>query len=251
MTSNLEILYTKRINTIFFDLDATLVPYVQAELTDAYFGDLHKFAAEKLGCSAAARFDDAAMKGFRAMKQNDGSMPNIQLFRNVFYQEWKDFPFDVEAFYEEFYNGPFDAVKRVVHFRGSEKSLLHNLHKKGYKLVCATNPVFPLSANRRRMAWAGIAPEDFDYITNFDNCHYCKPSAGYFKEAAAAVGSPPELCLMVGNDTVDDMGALDAGMQVILITDYLHVRGGRSLDQAGAMDYASFLQFAQMLPAVD
>lgn len=251
MMSNLEILYTKRIDTIFFDLDATLVPYVQAELTDAYFGDLHKFAAEKLGSSAAERFDDAAMKGFHAMKQNDGSIPNIQLFRNVFYQEWKDFPFDVETFYEEFYNGPFDAIKRIVHFRGNEKHLLHSLHKKGYKLVCATNPVFPLSANRRRMVWAGITPEDFDYITNFDNCHYCKPSVGYFKEAAAAVGSPPELCLMVGNDTVDDMGALDAGMQVILITDYLHVRGKRSLDQAGTMDYASFLQFAQMLPTVD
>lgn len=251
MTSNLEILYTKRINTIFFDLDATLVPCVQAELTDAYFGDLHKFAVGKLGSEAAKRFDKAAMKGFRAMKQNDGSMLNIQLFRNAFYQEWQDFPFDVVAFYQEFYNGPFEAVKRVVHFRGSEKRLLHSLRKKGYKLVCATNPVFLLSANRRRMAWAGIAPEDFDYITNFDNCHYCKPSASYFKEAAAAVGSPTELCLMVGNDAVDDMGALDAGIQVILITDYLHVRGERSLDQAGAMDYASFLQFAQMLPAVD
>lgn len=250
MTSNLEILYTKRINTIFFDLDATLVPYVQAELTDAYFGDLHKFACEKLG-NEAARFNDAAMKGFHAMKQNDGSMQNIQLFRSVFYQQWPDFPFDVESFYEEFYNGPFEAVKRVVHYRGSEKDLLHSLRQKGYKLVCATNPVFPLSANRRRMSWAGIEPMDFDFVTNSDNCRYCKPSPGYFKDAAAAVGSAPELCLMVGNDTVDDMGAVDAGMQVILITDYLHVRGARSLAQAGTMDYAAFLQFAQLLPAVD
>lgn len=250
MTSNLEILYTKRINTIFFDLDATLVPCVQAELTDAYFGDLHKFAAKKLG-NEAERFDKAAMKGFHAMKQNDGSRSNIQIFRSVFYQEWPDFPFDVEAFYEEFYNGPFEAVKRVVHYRGSEKSLLQSLRQKGYKLVCATNPVFPLSANSLRMSWAGLQPEDFDYITNFNNCRYCKPSPDYFKEAATAVGSPTQLCLMVGNDTVDDMGALDAGMQMILITDYLHVRGERSLDQAGAMDYASFLQFAQMLPAVD
>ena len=53
MTSNLEILYTERINTIFFDLDATLVPYVQAELTEAYFGDLHKFAVKQLGSSQA------------------------------------------------------------------------------------------------------------------------------------------------------------------------------------------------------
>lgn len=251
MTSNLEILYTKRINTIFFDLDATLVPCVQAELTDAYFGDLHKFAVGKLGSEAAEQFDKAAMKGFRAMKQNDGSMSNMQLFRSVFYQQWPEFPLDVVAFYQEFYNGSFEAVRRVVHDRGSEKSLLQGLRQKGYKLVCATNPVFPLSANSRRMSWAGLQPEDFDYITNFDNCCYCKPSPDYFKEAAAAVGASPQLCLMVGNDTVDDMGALDAGMQVILITDYLHVRGERSLDQAGAMDYASFLQFAQMLPAVD
>lgn len=250
MTSNLEILYTKRINTIFFDLDATLVPYVQAELTDAYFSDLHKFAQERLG-SAADRFDAAAMKGFQAMKQNDGSMLNIQRFRQVFYEDWPDFPLDVEAFYEAFYNGPFEAVKRVVHYRGSEKNLLRSLRQKGYKLVCATNPVFPLSANRRRMSWAGIEPADFDYVTNYDNCCYCKPSPSYFQDAAAAVGTKPELCLMVGNDTKDDFGAIDAGLQVILITDYLHVRGDRPLEQAGAMDYAAFLQFADMLPPVD
>lgn len=249
MTSNLEILYTERIHTIFFDLDATLVPYVQAELTEAYFGDLHTFAAAQFD-SQADRFDEAAMQGFRAMKQNDGSMSNIQRFRQVFYQVWPDCPVDVEAFYEAFYNGPFEAVRRVVRPRGKEKALLRGLREKGYRLVCATNPVFPLSANRRRMSWAGIEPADFDYVTNYDNCRYCKPTPGYFQDAAAAVGAAPELCLMVGNDTTDDLGAIDAGLQVILITDYLHVRGDRPTEQAGAMDFASFLQFADMLPSV-
>ncbi len=251
MTSNLEILYTERINTIFFDLDATLVPYVQAELTEAYFGDLHKFAVKQLGSSQAERFDEAAMKGFHAMKQNDGSLSNIQRFRQVFYQVWPDCPVDIEAFYEAFYNGPFEDVRRVVHYRGSEKKLLRGLREKGYKLVCATNPVFPLSANRRRMSWAGIEPADFDYVTNYDNCRYCKPSPGYFREAAVAVSAQPELCLMVGNDTMDDFGAIDAGLQVILITDYLHVRGDRPTEQADAMDFAAFLQFADMLPRVN
>ena len=39
----------------------------------------------------------------------------------------------------------------------------------GYKVVLATNPIFPAIATESRMRWAGLAPEDFDYYTTYEN----------------------------------------------------------------------------------
>lgn len=248
MTHLFETIKQKKIHTLLLDLDATLLPFRQADLSEAYFGDLHNYAVARLGETDAARFDKAAMTAFRAMKKNDGSRENINLFRDAFYQLFSDFPEDIEAFYEAFYRGPFAEVRRVLQPRGGERALLRLLRQKGYRLVCATNPVFPMSANAARMEWADLAPEDFDHVTNHDGYRFCKPAPGYFIAAAAAVGSRPEACLMVGNDTLDDLGAEDAGMEVVLITDYLHVRGDRTPAPSQLMGWDTFVQLCASLP---
>ncbi|MBR3862194.1 MAG: HAD hydrolase-like protein, partial [Clostridia bacterium] len=66
--------------------------------------------------------------------------------------------------------------------------------------------------------------------TTYENCTYCKPSEGYYREVLAKIGCAPSECLMVGNDVTDDMVPASAvGMQVFLLTDYLINKNGADI----------------------
>ena len=58
-------------------------------------------------------------------------------------------------------------------------------------------------------------------ITTYENSSYSKPSEGYYREILEKLELAPEECLMVGNDTRDDMSADSLGMRVFLLTDCL------------------------------
>lgn len=241
--------FFKGATTFLFDLDATLGPYRQSDLSKAYFEGIENYAASR--CDGA-RFNDAAMKAFEAMKKNDGTQSNRLTFAQTFDSLYPDFPGNIIEFYEEYYNSPeFNSIgEKVTYYRGSEKGFLKNLRAKGYKAVCATNPVFPMSANRVRMGWAGLDVEDFDFVTVFDDYSYCKPSPGYFLQAAAAAGSTPAECIMVGNDTLDDLEADRTGMRVLLITDYMKDRGNRDLAGVSVCAYEELLRLCSALPDI-
>ena len=72
------------------------------------------------------------------------------------------------------------------------------------------------------MGYVGLSPADFALVTSYENCTSSKPNPRYYRDVAARLGVPPAECLMVGNDVTDDiLPALDAGMEVFLLTDYL------------------------------
>ena len=91
----------------------------------------------------------------------------------------------------------------------------------GYRLILATNPVFPKVATLKRMEWAGLSACDFELITTYESSHFSKPALGYFKEILDRSGLRADECLMVGNDTSDDISCADLGMDVFLVTDDL------------------------------
>lgn len=89
------------------------------------------------------------------------------------------------------------------------------------RVALATSPLFPTVATEKRICWAGLKPEDFEFYTTFENFKYCKPHLGYYKAVIAQAGVSPEECLMVGNDADEDMVAQELGMKVFLLTDCL------------------------------
>ena len=88
-------------------------------------------------------------------------------------------------------------------------------------MVLATNPLFPAIATHSRIRWAGLNPDDFEHITTYENSSYCKPNPDYYREILSKLNLKPEECVMVGNDTVEDMIAETLGMKVFLLTDCL------------------------------
>lgn len=88
-------------------------------------------------------------------------------------------------------------------------------------MILATNPIFPAIATESRIRWAGLAPENFELYTTYENSRFCKPNPDYYRDILARCGLQPSECIMVGNDVGDDMVAKELGMQVFLLTDCL------------------------------
>ena len=86
-------------------------------------------------------------------------------------------------------------------------------------MILASNPLFPEAAQKKRMQWAGVDISDFEYITTYENSHFCKPNPQYYAEILKVIGCDAKECLMVGNDAKEDLVAGEAGLHTFLLTD--------------------------------
>ena len=123
--------------------------------------------------------------------------------------------------FDEFYEKHFAMVRSSCGFNPHSRMLIDCLKEKGYRLVLATNPLFPATATMQRVRWAGLEPEDFALITTYENSWHCKPFPAYYQDILTQLELRPEQCMMVGNDVRDDMVAAQLGMQTYLLTDCL------------------------------
>ena len=207
------------VKAILFDLDATLLPMDQARFIREYFGRLTaKLAA--LGYDGEL-FSRALMSGVGAMVKNDGRDTNEQVFWQIFRAIFGD---DFDSYYchfEDFYEHDFDAIREVVGYTPESRKIVDALSALGLRLILATNPVFPAVATEKRIGWAGLSTSDFELYTTYENSSYCKPNPAYFTEIIEKCGLSADECIMVGNDTSDDMSARLVGMDVFLLTDCL------------------------------
>lgn len=209
------------IKAVLFDLDGTLLSMDQDHFIKTYLGLLTKFISPH-GYDPEA-FAKAIWKGTGAMVRNDGTKRNEEVFWNVFRGMFPDRDIAAEeVYFNEFYEKEFDKVGPIV----SEVDPLaaravHHMKEKGLRVILATNPLFPEIATKKRIGWAGLMVEDFEFFTSYETSCYSKPSEGYYKEVLERAGLVPEECLMVGNDVADDMVAKDLGLSVFLLTNHL------------------------------
>lgn len=207
------------IKAVLFDLDGTLLPMDQEYFTKAYLHALAKSLAphgyepqELIGTVWA---------GTKAMLVNDGSRSNSEAFWRVMEKKFGKRVYDDFKYFDEFYAKEFPLLKHTCGYDENAAKTIALCKSRGFKVVLASNPVFPLTAYFSRLAWAGIDPNEFCYHTTYDNARYCKPHTGYYADIAKEIGVLPEECAMIGNDVSDDMPARDIGMKVFLITNCL------------------------------
>lgn len=204
---------------ILFDLDGTLLPMDQDVFIKAYFGGLvktlvpHGYAPDAVVNSIWA--------GTKAMIRNDGTKTNESAFWNCFCGILGPEARNTEPILEHFYETDFQKVQNVCGFAPESAQIVHWLKAQGYRVILATNPIFPAIATHSRIRWAGLTPEDFELVTTYENCCYSKPHPAYYQQILATAGLAPEECVMVGNDVGDDMAAESLGCKVFLLTNDL------------------------------
>ena len=204
---------------IFFDFDGTLLPMDQDVFANTYFQALGDYLVP-YGYDKTSLIQ-AVWAGTKAMVMNDGRKTNMEVFWDTFSgilgsDVRKDMPV-----FERFYAEEFVKARKVCGIHPEAGKLIEDLHHKGYRLVLATNPIFPRTATMQRIAWAGINADLFEEITTYEDYSYSKPSLKYYEELAEKLGIDPAGCIMIGNDAVEDLAAIRLGMQVYLVTDDL------------------------------
>lgn len=207
------------ITTCLFDLDGTLLPMDQEVFVKSY---LSRLAKKMAPCGYDPEtLVKAVWAGTAAMVQNDGSSTNDAVFWRVcdgFFG--RDTRVD-EPLFEAFYREEFQQVRRDCGFNPLAAEAIRQIKSMGLRTVLATNPLFPPTATRSRVRWAGLDPDDFEWITTYDNSSHCKPNPDYYREILDKLELKADVCLMVGNDVSEDMVAGTLGMKVFLLTDCL------------------------------
>ena len=226
---------------VLFDLDGTLLPMDQEEFVKAYFGLLSKRMAQ-------FGYDPQTLvatiwSGTKAMMKNDGGRNNDQVFWEKFLETYgEDFNKD-RANLDAYYDNEFLKVQDVCGFNPLSKKTVDRIKKAGMRVALATQPIFPEIATIHRTRWAGLDVSDFEVVTTFENIGYCKPSKEYYLEVCARMGLEPADCLMVGNDTDDDMPAKSAGLDVFLLTDCLINHSDQDINEYPNGDFNALMEY--------
>ncbi|MCI8633528.1 MAG: HAD family hydrolase [Lachnospiraceae bacterium] len=207
------------LEAILFDLDGTLLPMDMEGFIKAYFGAIAQKMAP-LGIDTK-KLLDTIWKGTDAMVANDGSCLNEARFWQVYEEQMGTEALQYQSVFDEFYQTDFDKARAATSQNPQIRELIDWLQAEEIPMVVATNPVFPKAAQHKRISWAGLRPEEFCYITSYENSHYCKPNPAYYQEILTQLGLKAEHTLMVGNDVTEDMAAAELGMRVFLLTDCL------------------------------
>ena len=229
------------ITTVFFDLDGTLLPMDQEKFVKSYLGRMAKKMAPH-GYEPEMLVKSVWM-GTGAMVKNDGSATNETVFWNVFDQLFgRDTRVD-EPLFEEFYRNEFQAVKDDCGFDPRAAEAIRQIKALGLRTVLATNPLFPPIATQSRVRWAGLGPEDFEFITTYDNSCFCKPNPDYYREILGKLNLKAEECVMVGNDVNEDMVARELGMKVFLLTDCILNKDNKDISQYPCGSFPELLDY--------
>lgn len=235
----------RKITTVLFDLDGTLLPMDQDLFIKAYFGGL----AKKL---VPHGYDpDLLIKsiwaGTAAMVQNDGAVTNEEVFWKKFEAFFGENARNDEPLFQNFYENEFQQIRQVCGHNPKAAEVINAIQEKGLRIALATNPLFPAIATQSRTRWAGLKTEDFELITTYENSRHCKPNPDYYRDILETLHVTAEECLMVGNDAAEDLVAESLGMKVFLLTDCLINKHGKDISAYPQGSFPELLAYIQAL----
>jgi FMN phosphatase YigB (HAD superfamily) len=204
--------------TLFLDLDDTLLDINSDVFLPAYFKKLAGFLTSRVN---PGRLIDELLAGTNLMLMNE--RPDLMLeevFSNYFYPAIGVERADLQPEIDRFYDEVFPSLKEFSTARTDAVELVEYALEKGWRVVVATNPLFPRKATEHRLRWANLPPEKYPFalITSMENSHFTKRVPAYYLEVMGNLGWPEGQAIMVGDDPATDIdSALRAGLPVFWI----------------------------------
>lgn len=235
------------IDTILFDLDGTLLPLDTQKFTEIYFYEMGSMFKDMMDPKLLVKHIWTATE---EMVENIEYKTNEEVFMHKFSQLIGGDISKYRERFDAFYDTHFLKTREAVQGQSFIRESVELLKDKNYKLVIATNPIFPRKAIYHRIEWAGLDLKDFEYVTSYENNHYCKPQLHFYKEILDVIGKEPEQCIMVGNDVQEDLIALKLGLKTFLIRNHMIHRTQDEIDCTYEGDYEDFYNFSKALEPV-
>ncbi|PTX63299.1 FMN phosphatase YigB (HAD superfamily) [Melghirimyces profundicolus] len=218
-----------------FDLDGTLLPMDTEAFIAQYLKELAPYVAHVLPPDKLVPLIWDATKTMIA--NQDETLTNERVFEKRFLAQSGLKKEEIWPLFDRFYAERFPTLKKYVEPSPLSRQVVEAALDRGYRVAVATNPVFPEAAIRERMRWAEV--EDLvEWVSVYEETHFCKPQPGYYREVAKEMDVGPEECVMIGNDVQEDMVAGTVGMKTYLVTDYRIDRGEPAYtpDQEGTLE---------------
>lgn len=238
------------IKNILFDLDGTLLPMIQEEFVRYYMPLLAKFYIKNGVQINPESFIRSVWAGYEAMVKNDGSRTNREAFWTYMEEELSMSVEESEKIALAFYDTDFNEAKNATQLTPLSDQVVKAAKKKGLGVYLATNPVFPRCATMNRIRWAGLDAADFEEITTYEDCVYCKPNPEYYRMILEKNSLNPAECLMVGNDVDEDLAIRTLGVKTYLVTDTMENRKNHPFETEYKGTLEELLVFIENMDAV-
>jgi len=197
------------IKAVLLDMDNTLLKNPDKEFAIAFLDLFERHFA-------AAGIENAAKKYRSAIgvmsSQQQGDTTNRQVTLELLSDDIELANHTLDSFYSE----SFPKLKQCISPVDGAVELIHRLRDADYAVIIATNPIYPETAIRQRMTWAGLPLEEglYSLITSADNMHFAKPDPAYYAEILGRVGIEPDEAVMVGDSIRNDINpAKQVGLQ--------------------------------------
>lgn len=201
---------------VFFDLDGTLLPMDFDKFMSLYFSNMMQYFKGSLDVSLLPK---AIMAGTYEMVKDTSDRTNESVFMDFFGTYYNVKSEEYMERFDTFYKTIFDDVQVATWQSKAMQEVVEHLKSKKIDIIIATNPLFPIEANYRRIKWAGLNIEDFKHITSLEVNTKCKPTPHFYEEVLKQTGYQPEDVLMVGNDYIEDGVASTLGIETYIVTD--------------------------------
>lgn len=216
------------IDTLLFDLDGTLVEMNSLFKYPLYVKGFWRFSKVIYPWN----FYKAFWNGISELLANQTDSYNYDVFVSTLLSYCKkNDKMALEKVISDILDNDFPKLMPFFSEVPGALRTIQMCKKKGYRLILATNPVFPQKAVHVRLKGGGFDPSDFEIITHSQNMSRCKPQVEYYEELVTRFHLDPKRCLMIGNDGHKDLGAAEVGILTYLlktkksyhkIKDYLH-----------------------------
>ena len=206
-----------KLQAVLFDLDNTLIHFSEAEFHKKYIASLYLSFCD---ITNVEKFSKSLMQSTKKMLLNNGKQSNVEYFIEDFAKNFNTSTGELWQRFADFYNTKYHHFESLMKPTPGVYEIIKNIQNRGLKIAIATNPVFPANVQSMRLKWAGLDASNFDLVTDAENSTFCKPSLEYYYQICEKIDTPPEACLMVGNDLHNDIIATKTGMKTFLTTDH-------------------------------
>jgi HAD superfamily hydrolase (TIGR01549 family) len=191
--------------TLLFDLDDTLLVNSVDRFLPSYIKAIGKHLA---AYASPEKVIQSLLEGTRQMTENfDPTRPLRRCFDDHFFPALRADREAMQTDIDRFYRDVFPSLQSLTQPNPQGRPVIERALQAGWRVVIATNPLFPETAVFQRLGWAGLPVNEipFTLVSTYEHFHFTKPHPEYFAEVLAQLGWPEGPVVVIGDDTVMDI----------------------------------------------
>ncbi len=212
---------------LLFDLDGTLLPLDTYDFITTYVNSITRYFSHMLEPKSFAQ--QLVASSYAVINNLDPELTNEEKFMADFFGKIGRDQAELMPLFQDYYERHYHEVRVTARPNPVARQVVEGAVARGQRIVLATNPIFPREAIEQRMQWAGVADLPWEFVTCYEDAHFCKPNKEYYAEILERLGAMPEECVHIGNDMVEDLAASEIGIRVAIVDDCLINPHNRSL----------------------